>query len=143
MKIIIPFLLTFIFIIFMGCKSCDNYPKDFFISVGSGGGATGMWSGYLLDSNGTVFKWQGRQQDENPMEYQKLPKDGIKSIWTNIKQMNLIETLFKEPSNMSKSISFGYDGKKNTIIWGNNPTDSMAIKFNKLYDFIFNILEKK
>src|SRR5262247_1248393 len=61
------------FLLFAACskenksaaQGAEALPSDFRFAFGQGGGFTGMWQGYTIDSSGAIYAWQGKMPGEN------------------------------------------------------------------------------
>jgi hypothetical protein len=125
------------------CCSCYDFPKDLTVELGSGGGATGMWTGFSLDGNGQVNSWSGKTQGAEPKDYQEISKKKIQSIWDRFNEAKVSELKLNEPGNMSKYLKITANGRQNIFIWDYSRKDSTTENMNMLYKFIYNTLEKK
>ena len=125
------------------CGSCCKYPKDLTVEIGSGGGATGMWTGYSLGEKGRVTSWCGKTQGANPVEYKEISKRKIQSIWNRINEAKVSELKLQEPGNMSKYLKLFADGKQNILLWDYSRHDSTTEDLNVLFKYIYSKLEKK
>lgn len=123
----------------MGCCSskCGGKLTEYTISWGEGGGATGRWSGYTIDSKEKeLTKWSGMMQEQNPTHLKKLCKSKLKATLNEIEANDLINVNYQEPANMSHYIKITTAGKTNVIIWNPNLENELTTKLNKFYDFL-------
>jgi|GEM_PF-1596159 len=130
-------------IILASCCSCNNIPVNFTVEIGSGGGFTGMWSGFTLEANGQVKSWNGKMQGENPKEYQALKNDKMRQIHGKIKSSKILDLHLQEPGNMTKYLKITLDGKQNILLWDYSRNDSLTKNLNEVFDYILTTLETK
>lgn len=148
----ITMLLTTL-IIMNNCKSAapneNPVPHDFLISFGSGGGFTGMWHGYLIDSTDSIFKWEGRFQEQKitrhveEKEDVKVSTELKKDIFDRVKLLRLIEIQKEEPSNMTNYIRIRYNSKENVILWNPFAKDELSVKLSEFLRFLQDSMIKK
>lgn len=135
----ITYLALLIPIVIMGCCStkCGCKLTEFHISWGEGGGATGRWSGYTIDSKKKeLTKWSGLVKEENAKHQKKLCKSKLKTIFKEIEKNDLINIKYQEPANMSHYIKITTAGKTNVILWNPNLETEITTKLNNLYSFL-------
>jgi hypothetical protein len=134
----ITYLALLIPIILIGCCSskCGKL-KEFQISWGEGGGATGRWTGYTIDSKTKeISKWSAMIQEQNPSHLKKICKSDLKKIFEEIELKDLVNTNYQEPANMSHYFKITSSGKSNVILWNPNLQNELTTKLNKFYDFL-------
>jgi hypothetical protein len=134
----ITYLALLIPIFLIGCCSskCGKI-AEFQISWGEGGGATGRWTGYTVDSKSKeLTKWSGMIQEQNPTYIKKMCKHKLKKISEEIELKDLLNTNYQEPANMSHYIKITTTDKTNVIIWNPNLQTELTTKLNKFYDFL-------
>jgi hypothetical protein len=118
-------------------KSKEDYPEDLRISFGSGGGSSGGWSGWIIDSIGNVYSWKGGVQEENTKFIYSLNKKIMGNLWKEITDINLMGIKYQEPGNFSKYIKIKANGKTNTILWNPYSKDEIINKLNALDSILF------
>ena len=128
---------------FFSCSTTFTYPKDLVIEIGSGGGFTGLWSGYSLLADGAVISWKGKKQGDNPKEYQKLNEEKVQKIWNLIESSKAFEIKYQEPGNLSKSLRISAGGKQNFILFDDSAGELKVSEYAKIYESIYQILEIK
>lgn len=138
------FLLTMVAIlgtlIYLSCsslKSKKNYPEDLNISFGNGGGFTGIWKGWTVDSVGNVYSWMGKVQEENARRIGFTDNKVMETLWKEIKEGNLMNIKYQEPGNISKYIKIKANGKINTILWNPYSNGEIIDKLNSVDSILF------
>jgi hypothetical protein len=136
---IIAYLVLLIPLTIIGCCSsiCGGKLTEYQISWGSGGGVTGKWNGYTINSKTKeLTKWSGMIQEKNPEHLKKMCTSKLKTIYQEIEKSGVTTTIYQEPGNMSRYIKITTPGFTNTIIWNYNLQSDLATKLNKFYDFL-------
>ncbi len=107
------------------------------ILFGKGGGFTGKYDDYSLNSSGILFK-----KDPSTKEFIKiktLNKKDNKNIFKEIDNNKLFELNFNNPYNISCYIEIIKGSVSNKIVWGNAknpPPAAVEIMFNKLMNLV-------
>lgn len=118
------------------CKTSENSSNpQFEISFGSGGGFTGKYIVYKLNSNGDLNK-----TSENEILFiKKVEPSKIKLILDEIKKENLLDYKFNVPGNLNKFIEIKVGKETTKILWSNStkiPKESVISIFDKLNSLI-------
>jgi hypothetical protein len=116
--------------ILMGCggsSSNRELPTELEISFGQGGGVTGIWRGYTLDPEGTLFEWEGPSPREKRAEAGIVGERGRLAMWKAICRSGILELGTDERSNMTRTIRVVADGSVHEAYWPlsirTNPTN--------------------
>lgn len=120
-RLLFPAAILLIAVLFAGCGSCRRtaqpYPRTE-IHYSSGGGVSGMSSGYSILADGSVTRWTGRaaaHDQETTIgrldddEYQALMSDIHASGFTGLRQ--------QETGNMTTSLRIVRDDESYTFTW--------------------------
>lgn len=78
-----------------------SVPADFELIVGSGGGFTGHWSGFLIEGDGRVWSWSGIGVPTDTTLVGDLPADSLIVLWTAIGET----TFFDEPTGETGNVT--------------------------------------
>ncbi len=127
-------------LLYLSCLSVrgkKDYPEDLKISFGSGGGSSGEWSGWTIDSIGNVYSWKGGVQEENTKLIYSLNKRIMENLWKEIADSNLMDIKYGKPGNFSKYIKIKANGKTNTILWNPHSNDNIINKLNSVDSILF------
>ncbi len=106
-------------IVVAACTSSSDLTKEkWTITVSTGGGFTGMSSGYTMIETGEVFAWNGQEGD-----HEKTNKIGSisaeKAHDFKIKLAAGLDSMqLNAPGNMSTSIELDANGHAEKITWG-------------------------
>jgi hypothetical protein len=88
-----------------GCCHCKESPSArdaFTIELSSGGGFSGLWSGYIMHSDGAVQFWDGRQnKTESVKTVGNVDPGDIRDIVTLIDKNALMALPLRETGNMT------------------------------------------
>jgi hypothetical protein len=119
-------VMTFLLLAHPGCSPTSSssrnestpVPTDFKIVFGEGGGFSGLWSGYSIHADDTVYLWKGRSFGENPIFAGTLPHDSLESLWQVIQELQLLE----RPSNVIRAnyvqaLAVSADGSEHMFAW--------------------------
>lgn len=128
-------LLLFSLTLLFGCKTI---PKAQVITVGSGGGFTGVWQEYSLKPTGEILRHTSKP-DTNVL-VMTLSKSDTKKIFKEIVSLDLSKKQLDEPGNMSYFLSFAEGDKFSyRVVWGGKtpPADSVK-QFYKSFMEVVN-----
>jgi hypothetical protein len=116
-------------IILFGIFSCSSGSKttlkkslnseiDFSIITGSGGGFTGSYEGYFIDSLSNVYKWTGKTfKTAEKVFLGKLNDEQTEMINKAIRENNILNIDMKEHGNVSSYILLENKEAKHSISW--------------------------
>jgi hypothetical protein len=91
--------------------------QDTFITIGSGGGITGMATVYKITPKGKVFKGKGVGEikyDECSKLKRSASKENVRTVSRNTKDL----TPFNHPGNVYYFLTYYDKGAEQTITWG-------------------------
>ena len=128
--------------------SCSTTQKSINLSfseftIGSGGGATGLFSGFTIDSLGKLYKWDGRKLKENLTELKTLQADSAMLIEDIIIKSKLIDLNFQKPDNFYRFFQIKTPTKENYIVWGSSSDSDSSKNLNEIYEKIMSIINYK
>lgn len=104
------------------------------VVFGSGGGFTGLWTGYAIEQDGSVFTWSGSDPDSSAKTFlKKLTPEEISSLdsilATSLPAVN-------NPGNFSYLIKYR---KSEPVIWNSQTADEA--KLTELYEALISRIE--
>lgn len=138
----------FIIIIFSIFWNCSPSTRDeikvntaaenqILITMGSGGGFTGLWTGYQILTNGTVNQWQGEITDTTAFSfYANLTSEKLEQIKSVLKEPLFSDTRLNDPGNFSYVFKIP---DQDEIIWNNQSKDAQPL--TTLYETLTSIVE--
>jgi hypothetical protein len=139
-KIIFSSLLA---LILLGCKSVNvEIPKNYNILIGSGGGSTGLWEGYIIQSDTQILSWKGRKAGDNPTFLKNYTNEFPKKIWEIVQKDSLSNVKYQNPGNLSYIIKISVNDSINTIIWDPFLKNDTINKLNASYEKILKLISK-
>jgi hypothetical protein len=94
------------------CKT--NAPLQSF-SIGKGGGFTGKYDEYRVDSDGNVYNISN---GSSPVWFKTFNKEQIKTIFTKFDGLHIPTVNFLHPGNMTSYIRCEMNNKTYEIKWG-------------------------
>lgn len=104
------------------------------VVFGSGGGFTGLWTGYSIELDGSVYTWSGTDPDSSAKKFlKKLPPEDISSL-DSILATSL--PVVNDPGNFSYLIQYR---KSEPVIW--NTQTSEENKLTELYEALISRIE--
>jgi hypothetical protein len=110
------------------------------LSIGSGGGATGLFSGFTIDSLGKLYKWNGRKLKDNLTELKTLHADTAVLIEDIIIKSKLIDLNFEKLDNFYRFFQIKTSTKENYIAWGSSSDSDSSKNLNEIYEKIMSII---
>jgi len=104
------------------------------VIFGSGGGFTGLWTGYAIEQDGSVMTWSGSDPDSSAKQFlKKLTPEDISSLdsilATSLPAVN-------DPGNFSYLIKYR---KSDPVIWNSQTEDES--KLTELYEALISRIE--
>ncbi|MCX7737543.1 MAG: hypothetical protein N2319_12630 [Candidatus Kapabacteria bacterium] len=135
-------IYSIIIILMTSCSSTQNNEKLSFseFSIGEGGGATGMISGFTIESSGKLFQWRGRLKKDTLKELKKLDSDTLKFIEDIITKSNLIDLKYEKPENFYRFINIKMNEKENYLVWAPYFQSDTTTNLNEIYEKIISII---
>jgi hypothetical protein len=135
--LIYAMVFTSVIMIFPSCasskKESKNIPVDFQLKFGSGGGFTGMWSGFMIQHDGKVQKWDGKMGSEKYQEFGILPNATLANILEEIKKNKIMLINHLKTGNITMSISLTLDSLENNILFTSESTDDTSKLLQSFY----------
>jgi hypothetical protein len=136
---------TFVYLLsllLLGCSHTQDISNSFNVTLSSGGGFTGMYSGYHIDTSGTISRWEGRTfnfASLNPVG--NVTSDKLKQMNTKIIELEIMNVQYKKSGNISSSISISTNNFQHTVSWvGIEPERDVPEKIKEFYFYINNLI---
>jgi hypothetical protein len=105
--------------------SLASVPTDFQLVIGEGGGFTGQWSGYVVDSAGVIFSWRGTSPEQNVKRTTKLTRPQFDKLWQMIANAHFFDIDTTGTGNMTVAMQVTAGGTVHRTSWakpsGNRP----------------------
>lgn len=117
-------------------------PEKLEIQFGAGGGMTGMWTGYSIQRNGVVEKWQGRTAGSNPTEVGKLSEEELQNLWNALQADSIYAQSTSEAGNMTSFIHIKSDDNEHSIRWPQGANAESFLVENKLLKACESLIQK-
>lgn len=137
------FIIAFVIsLCFTCCSHSINSTNYFNITLSSGGGFTGMYNGYYIDTLGNISSWEGRIFDMAGLKpVGKLTPDKLKELNTKINEKEILNIQYKKPGNIFSSISFKTAIITHAISWsGYEPEQDVPEKIKEFYSYIKTLI---
>lgn len=117
-----------------GCVSSDNsesadsadsgdsaedhrVPPDFRMMLGQGGGVTGRWSGFTIDSDGSIVEWSGAVAGSNPHPAGTLTLEQAAAIWHDVVGIEFFSQEIDERGEMTAFLKVNADSLEHRVSW--------------------------
>ncbi|MCA9735330.1 MAG: hypothetical protein H6696_03770 [Deferribacteres bacterium] len=135
--------------IFIACtgnhenKNSDSSPPDdLTIVFGEGGGITGLWQGYTIESDGSVLTWQGRVAEANPTAAGKISEEALSRLWQSINENKIFTQSGTEPGNITRFLRITSKKQKKQLNWAQSVNDKTS-ELNQFYDLCREIVSQE
>jgi hypothetical protein len=150
MKFINLFFVSITLFNLIGCgslkeqslKQSAELTSSYNIVIGSGGGFTGIYSGYYVDTLGNISKWEGRVFTDKNLKYiTTLSREQLTKISELVSNKNVLNTSYNKSGNISSSIQFSSKNLKHSVSWsGFEPTDSVPVNIREFHSMLKQII---
>lgn len=143
-------LLAVLCLLYAGCSNKDaakNSPvmPGYTITYGSGGGVTGLYDGYYIDSTGTVSSWSGRTFATSERKtLGRLTEKEISEMTSAITDNHLLDISHRQNGNITTYFVFRKTGgEQTTISWpGSEPDKKISEELNSFYKKFLSIINR-
>ncbi len=139
------YLVTLFTFMIFSCKSpIVNFQDydDVLLTVGSGGGFTGIYNEYSLLKSGEVYKWNSASNKRTYVG--KLKQNVTRQFFNNYKTLNFEKKKINNPGNLNYYIKFDNSINEHKLLWsGRANIDSNVLLFYKTFMKKINIITKK
>ena len=109
------------------------------ITVGSGGGFTGVTKEYTIQKDGSVFFLQGPKKEAEG--FGKISKKHLHEITKKSEQADFQSLELNEPGNIYYYIEITEKGKNHRVSWSSQNSEN-GKKMQELYAYIMDIILK-
>ncbi len=134
-----------------GCRSSKTaaieLPNIREIEISEGGGASGFWNGFIIKSNGEIFKWSStkestgiNQVEKNIKEFKTIDSAKLKEIWQEINNSEISKINYKNPGNYSCSLKILFESRDYYALWEKNSIDDKTKSLQSIYDKIMSYI---
>ena len=143
-------VVTLLFLL-AGCKSSNDatenlaalppLPPDLSISCSSGGGFSGLWTGFTFEADQDVWQWQGMGNTYDSTLIGRIPPDTLYQLWQELQNMSFFELTQSQTGNMTTAIEARANERSNKVRWPTkvysvegmqSPTDSFYVHCSTL-----------
>jgi len=94
-----------------------SVPTDLTILFGEGGGATGRWTGHVIEADGSVFDWQGMELGANREAAGALDLDDLGVLLARITESGFYDTQQNERGNLTRLVRITSQGETHEVSW--------------------------
>ncbi|MFN3306307.1 MAG: hypothetical protein ACK42Z_03865, partial [Candidatus Kapaibacteriota bacterium] len=98
-------------------------------------------SGYIIHSDGKVFKCEGKETCDSTNVFKKLTQKEVQQLNEILARYKLYELDYQSPHNVNRKIILFFGNSKKVYIWNPFGKDSIEEKLSKLYDKIESFLK--
>lgn len=92
-------------------------PEDFIMIFGEGGGFTGRWEGYAIDSDGAVLAWSGPTAGEERTPVGSLTAAQMDDLWAQIQDAEFFDQNVRETGNITAFMEVTAGKRKHRVSW--------------------------
>jgi len=116
--------------------------EKFELILGKGGGFAGLWSGYRLIEDGTVYQWAGKKNQTEGEKVGVLPFDTLACFYQRIESDSLFADSLADPGNLTKIMKFKKDTSEFYQLWhmGSEGSENLEIFYNELEGVINRLI---
>ena len=109
-----------------------------FITIGSGGGFSGIETQYHIVETGQVYKQVGLDSD---LTHLKPVKEGtIKQALRNCQQFELLDYQYQNPGNTYEFLTIHHGSRSNRIVWGGKSLKEVRPVCTQIYGLLHGII---
>lgn len=138
---IVSLRVLIIFSLIALCPGCSSTrpPQGalpFTIVLGSGGGFTGLYEGYVIDSTGRINQWRGRTfASAEFVAGPLLDDDGREEIQRIVAETGILSVEYRKSGNMISFVTFHRATGEHRISWnGVEPGPDVPAPAREFYD---------
>lgn len=124
-------------------RPATSVPSDFQLTIGEGGGFTGQWNGFIVDSTGTVFSWRGITPGQHTERITKLAPPEFEHLWQTITNARFFDIDTTGTGNITLTMQVTAAGKVHRASWAKPAeTRSHLAPVHMLYDTCRTIVSR-
>ncbi len=123
--LVIPIVVTMWMAPFLGACSTSRTAAsgmphtNSFIRIGSGGGFSGIFSGYLFNADGSIYKWKiGPGESKEETELVCAERDSVRRFFDLLDGIGFRSYDFDHPGNMTRFIELYQYDSLHSVHWG-------------------------
>lgn len=123
-------------------KIINSNPK-FSIIIASGGGFTGTYEGYFIDTLNNVYKWEGRTFNNSEKSLLgEITKEQAQIIVQNLFDNKILSTSFKSHGNITSYISIKGEVLEHSVSWiGIEPDEKVPDNVKIFYSTLMKTIK--
>jgi len=113
------------------------------VDYSSGGGFSGMHSGFIISPAGVVSYWSGMQDRKNDIRIVgTLSTDQLKALQEHIDQSAFRTFIYNETGNMTTSLRITINEEVHTVTWVGmrSETEHVPLQIKVLYTYLTELL---
>jgi hypothetical protein len=123
--------------------SQTSAPSDFQLVIGEGGGFTGQWNGFVVDSTGAVSSWRGTTPEQNVKRIAKLARQQYEKLWQMIINARYFDIDTTGTGNMTVAMQVTANGTVHRTSWSKpSGTRTRLAPVQVLYDSCRTIVNR-
>jgi len=109
-------------------NTVDASAPAYRLACSEGGGFTGGWSGFVLEADGRVATWQGRDAESSPKTPAGTATTGERNrLWSALESAGFFTRTVNEPGNMTRTVQVEAGARSSAWTWSFSPgPDSTA-----------------
>mgnify|MGYP001794467079 CR=1 FL=1 len=127
-----------------GCVAMGYSTKDTkrTISIGSGGGATGLYTGFTVDKDGHFTRWSNEPGKAKIVSdlFTTTP-DSAAFFFRYLDEISFTSKEFSTPGNMTTLIETDSLGTNHTVKWGNESVTAPC-EFSNFYSMLKRFIDR-
>jgi hypothetical protein len=146
-------LYAFSFVLIIGC--CSSIPKQTVpkvsiqsigynkVIVGNGGGFSGMYSGFLMASNGNVYSWNSFSGEPDSLEllFHTIP-DSVNFFFRYLDEIKFDTISFNSFGNMNYFVEGRSENKNHRVQWAVDKSISPPWEVKVFYSMVRNYIDR-
>ncbi|MDH3651157.1 MAG: hypothetical protein OEQ53_15840 [Saprospiraceae bacterium] len=136
-------LLCFVPLLCFGClaqKFDPDASSSDFITVGDGGGFTGLETTYYVLPNGQLYKRLGLGGKIEQMK--RIDRGITNQLFSSCRDFNLVDYQYEQPGNAYRFLSVHFGGKINRITWAKGDPD-LQPQCKQIYSLLIQIIQEQ
>jgi len=88
------------------------------LRFGEGGGITGLWTGYTVEADGRLTRWEGRSAGANPEAVGTVDAASRAAFWSAVTEGGILDADRDESGNLTRMITVVESGEDpHTVKW--------------------------
>ena len=95
----------------------DPAPSDFKMMLGQGGGFAGRWTGFTIESDGSIVEWSGPVAGSNEHPAGTLGREGAAAIWHDVVKIDFFSQEIDERGEVTAFLTINADSVEHRVSW--------------------------